>query len=113
MDLYQQTLLSGLLVYSNHGTGETIDDKFLDKHFSTREVSRMELCRVLSLFVVEARKQDGKPYPAKTLYHLLAGILRYMRDVDPKAPNFLDQKDGDFKKLHGTMDTHHQCTDLQ
>ena len=66
----------------------------------------MELCRVLSLFVVEARKQDGKPYPAKTLYHLLAGILRYMRDVDPKALNFLDQKDGDFKKLHGTMDTH-------
>ena len=66
----------------------------------------MELCRVLSLFVVEARKQDGKPYPAKILYHLLAGILRYMRDVDPKAPNFLDQKDGDFKKLHGTMDTH-------
>ena len=90
----------------NKRTGETtIDANFLDKRFSTGEASRMELCRVLSLFVVEARKQDGKPYPAKTLYHLLAGILRYMRDIDPKAPNFLDQKD-DFKKLYGTMDTH-------
>ena len=58
---------------------------------------------MLSLFVVEASKQDGKPHPAKTVYHLLAGILRYMREADPKAPNFLDQKDGD---LHGTMDTH-------
>ena len=91
----------------NKRTGETtIDANFLDKCFSTGETSRMELCRVLSLFVVEARKQDGKPYPAKTLYHFLAGILRYMRDIDPKAPNFLDQKDGDFKNLHGTMDTH-------
>lgn len=29
-----------------------------------------------------------------------------MRDRDPYAPNFLDQKDGNFKKLHGTMDNH-------
>lgn len=29
-----------------------------------------------------------------------------MRDRDPYAPNFLDQKDGTFKKLHGTMDNH-------
>ena len=91
----------------NQRTGETIDANFLDKRLSTREASRMELCHVHVLsFVVEARKQDGKPYPAKTLYYLLAGILRYMRDLDPKAPNFLDQNDSDFKKLHGTMDTH-------
>ncbi len=117
MDLYQQTLpktLSGLLVYvfkswlesRNQRTGETTDANFLDKRFSTGEASKIELRRVLSLFVDEAKKQDGKPYPAKTLYHLLAGILRYMCDADLKAPNFLDQKDGDFKKLHGRMDTH-------
>ena len=29
-----------------------------------------------------------------------------MREKDQYAPNFLDQKDGAFKKLHGTMDTH-------
>ena len=29
-----------------------------------------------------------------------------MSEKDPHAPNFLDQKDGAFKKLHGTMDTH-------
>ena len=62
----------------------------------------------MSLFVVEAKKQDGSSYPAKTVYHLLSGILRYMREKDPYAQNFLDQKDGAFKKLHGTMDTHFQ-----
>ena len=36
-------------------------------------------------------------------YHLLSGILRYK---DQHAPNFLDQKDGTFKKLQGTMNTH-------
>ena len=40
------------------------------------------------------------------LYQSLSGILRYIREKDPHAPNFLDQKDGAFKKLHGTMDTH-------
>ncbi|MCG8624099.1 MAG: DUF3504 domain-containing protein, partial [Proteobacteria bacterium] len=90
----------------NCRTGETTDLNFLNKCFSGGEASKQELCRVLSLFVVETKKQDGKPYPAKTVYHLLAGILRYMHEADPKAPNFLDQKDGDFKKLHGTMDTH-------
>ena len=33
----------------------------------------------LSRFVVEARRRDGEPYPARTLYLLLAGLLRYGR----------------------------------
>ena len=28
-----------------------------------------------------------------------------MRDVDPRAPKFLDQKEPTFRKLHGTMDS--------
>ncbi len=63
----------------------------------------MELCRLLCL--VEARKGNGEPYPAKTIYHLLAGLLRYARSKQPACPNFLDSKDVRFKKLQGTMDT--------
>ena len=33
----------------------------------------------LSCFVVEARRKDGEPYPARMLYLLLAGLLRYGR----------------------------------
>ena len=64
----------------------------------------LELCRVLSLFVVEARKSNGEPYPAKTIYHLISGLLRYARSIQPHCPNFLDPKDVRFKKLQGTMD---------
>ena len=64
-----------------------------------------ELCRCLSLFVVESRRTDIKPYPPKTLYHLLAGLLCHMCDIDLQAPKFLDQKESTFRKLHGTMDS--------
>jgi len=33
----------------------------------------------LSRFIVEARRKDGDPYPARTLYLLLAGLLHYGR----------------------------------
>ena len=53
----------------NQRTGESTDVNFLDKRFSTGKASKTELCRVLSLFIVEAKKQDGKPYPPKTVHH--------------------------------------------
>ena len=81
----------------NRCTGETTDIYFFDKRFSGGKASKQELCRVLSLFVVEVKRQNGKPYPAKTVYHLLANILHYMCDTDPNAPNFLDQKDDDSR----------------
>ena len=38
-----------------------------------------ELCHTLCLFVVEACKTNGEPYPPKTVFHLLVGLLRYAR----------------------------------
>ena len=81
---------------------ETIDVDILAKPVG----DCTELCRVLCLFVVEARKVNGELYPAKTVFHLLAGLLRYSRSVEPTCPNFLDPKDARFRKLQGTMDTH-------
>ncbi len=60
----------------------------------------------MCLFVVEAGKGNGEPYPSKTVYHILAGLLRFARSEQPNFPNFLDPKDVRFKKLQGTMDTH-------
>ena len=34
------------------------------------------LCKWLSVYVAEARKQDGSPFPPKSLYMLLTGLLR-------------------------------------
>lgn len=57
------------------------------------------------LFVLEVRKNDGNMYPAKTIYQILCGILCFMRKRDPFLPNFLDQKDGHFRRLQGTCET--------
>ena len=43
-------------------------------------------------FVAEVRRQDGEPYPPKTIHQILAGLQRYMLDKNPLASKFLDQK---------------------
>ena len=72
--------------------GETIDVDILSKPVD-KDSECTELCRVLCLFVVEARKTNGEPYPPKTVFHLLAGLLRYARSGSVQQyPNFLDPK---------------------
>ena len=44
----------------------------------------------LKLYMAETRKQDGSKHPPKTLYQLLAGLLRDMRSQKPNCSNFLD-----------------------
>ena len=60
--------------------GHAIDEEILSKPMSGECT---ELCRVLSLFIVEARKTNGELYPPKTLFHLLAGLLRHARSIQP------------------------------
>ena len=53
----------------------------------------------LALYADEVRKKDGSFYPAKTVYQLLAGLYRYMRNLNPSCPNFLN--DGPyFRSIH-------------
>ena len=60
----------------------------------------------LSRFVVEARRKDGEPYPARTLYLLLAGLLRYGRSKSKLCPNFfMDKSDCRFSKLSGVCES--------
>ena len=53
---------------------------------------------------METRKEDGSHYPPKTLYLMLAALLRHSREVQSDPMNFLDRKDVHFKELHGTCD---------
>ena len=62
------------------------------------------LCKWLSVFVGETRKKDGTPYPAKSLYLLLTGVLRHMRTLNVDCPNFLDTNDKGFAKFHACLD---------
>ena len=58
----------------------------------------------LCVFVAETRKQDGNRYSPKSLYQLLTGILRHMRNLNPSSPNFLDTDDHNFSRFHNTLD---------
>ena len=59
----------------------------------------------LSRVVIEARRKDGEPYPARTLYLLLAGLLRYGRSKSKLCPNFMDKSDVRFSELSGVCET--------
>ena len=61
----------------------------------------------LKLFVAEAMfDKNGEPYPPDTIYSILMGILRYMRQATPRCtvPNFFDRKNPDFAELHSVTD---------
>jgi hypothetical protein len=61
----------------------------------------------LKLFVAEAMfNKNGEPYPPDTIYSILTGILRYMRQAAPRCtvPNFVDRKNPDFVELHSVTD---------
>ena len=62
------------------------------------------LNRWLSLYLIETRRKDGKNFPSSTLDCLLSGLLRYTRNLNPNAVNFLDEKDAIFVGLRGVRD---------
>ena len=62
------------------------------------------LNRWLAVYATEARKQNSKPYPASTVYFLLAGLVRHMRSINPGCPNFLHTSNLQFKPLHDSLE---------
>ena len=60
----------------------------------------------LSRFAVDARKVNGEHYPPSTVYQLLSGLLRYIRETNPNCPNYLSKQDTHFQSLQHTLDAH-------
>jgi hypothetical protein len=58
----------------------------------------------LARLVVEARRQDGKEYPPNTIYLMLAGLLRHMRENGKVGWNFLDRTDDRFMYLRRVLE---------
>ena len=57
----------------------------------------------LSQFALEARRQDGKPYPGSTLLNLLSSLYCHSKSHDADCPNFMDRKSSQFKDLNGAL----------
>ena len=67
-------------------------------------ILQQKLCR----FIMEARRQDGGPYPAQTLYSIVTGIQRFLREsgrydflnnADPTFGHFRQALDATMKEL--------------
>ena len=54
-------------------------------------------------FVVEARRENGKPYPPSSISDLLAGLYRYNKECNHDCPNFMNREDPTFKELTGSL----------
>ena len=61
------------------------------------------LNRWLLRFMVEARGEDGKPYPPSSISNLLAGLHRYSKESDCECASFMNRKDPAFKELTGAL----------
>ena len=57
----------------------------------------------LSRFVVEGRREDGKPYPASSISNILAGVYRHSKAIVPDFPNFMNRRDPSFCELTGAI----------
>ena len=76
-----------------------VPEKLLECAYDPGVVSKW-----LVLYIAETQKENGDCYPPKTLYALLAGLLRYCQSKNPTCLNFLDTSDKRFQVLHNAMD---------
>ena len=62
------------------------------------------VCKNLCRFMMETRREDGKPYPPTSLRCLLSALNRILQDN--KAPfSVFDKKDPQFRDLMRTLDS--------
>ena len=69
------------------------------------EMSAEQMNDNLSLFVLEVRKPDGQSYSGKTLYLLIMGLLRSLREKGINMKNILDKHDVQFLKFRKVLDS--------
>ncbi|CAC5410114.1 unnamed protein product [Mytilus coruscus] len=58
----------------------------------------------LQQFIMEAKKKKGGDYPSKSLYYIVCGLIRHLRDMNVNDKHFLDEKDGRFAPFRRVLD---------
>lgn len=64
-----------------------------------------EMKYYLGRFIAEARKQDGQPYPPRSLYLISYGLLRHLRDKKVYDKIFLCTKTLEFSEFRKILDS--------
>ena len=63
-----------------------------------------EINSYLARFVQEAKRKDGKNYPASSVNNIVAAIQRYLRENGRPEINFYDKNDPTFDLLRKSID---------
>ncbi|XP_066290479.1 zinc finger MYM-type protein 2-like [Branchiostoma lanceolatum] len=80
-------------------------DRFFIIPVDLSSTSAEEMDFWLARFVFEIRRKDGKPYPPRTLYNIVAAIMRHLReDLSRHDMNFLDKADIRFAQFRKALD---------
>ena len=72
---------------------------------SIKTHSAKDLNNHLSHFIIEVNRQDGSPYPADTIYQLVAGIQHHLKENGRPELVILDPKDLNFVQTQQVCDT--------
>ena len=64
-----------------------------------------ELDYWLSRFVMETRKEDGSPFPSRSIKLILSGLQRHMRANSQSPFNIFNKDDHHFRRFRSTCDT--------
>ena len=62
-----------------------------------KDMTTAQLSKWMTHFVLEARKKDGTVYPPNSLHHLVAGLMRYLRNSGRAIDVFRDAQFSDFR----------------
>ena len=65
------------------------------------ELTESEMNHQLTCFVLEVRKKDGSPYPPNSLHHIVAGLLRHLKQNGRNIDLF---KDAGFSTFRASLD---------
>ena len=59
----------------------------------------------LPRYINEVRREDGNPYPPRSIHQILVGVQPYMLDNNHCLPKFLDRNNLVFRQIHGACDS--------
>ena len=102
-----QWALRNFLQWANDRNAMSSSEKVPDDLLKSHDANLV--CKWLCFFVQETRKEDGQPYPPRTLKQLLSGLKRLM-DANKVPFNIFNRSNIDFRDFHMVCDS--VCSDL-
>ena len=78
---------------------QTLQDEYTSVPFKFQAATVEEINYCLTRFILEVMRADGKPYPANSLYSILTGLLRHLRnDLNRYDIKIISKDDSHFER---------------